>query len=172
MIVADDRQLLPALAAVADVPFHYAEDAADFEPFPAFLSAEETTEWLRAWTRNGEVDGDEFRVFGQDGTGGYAAIWLTRPDRPLADQPVVFLGSEGEAGVIAADLAGFLWLLADGLGPREAVDSPGQKLCPDAALSAIAERFAPGFRRPASAVIDAAAREFPDFEATVVALCR
>ncbi len=157
---------------MADVPFHYAEDAADFEPFPEFLSAEETTEWLRAWTGNGEVDGDDFRVFGQDGTGGYAAIWLTRPDRPLADQPVVFLGSEGETGVVATDLAGFLWLLADGLGPREAVESPGQRPRTDGELTAIAERFAPGSRRSASAVIDAAAREFPDFEDIITALCR
>ncbi|MFF4453234.1 SMI1/KNR4 family protein [Streptomyces goshikiensis] len=107
------------------VRFDYADGktGGDFEPFPAFLSAAETTDWFQAWTGNSELDGNDFRVFGQDGTGGYAAIWLIRPGRPLAEQPVVFLGSEGETGVVARDLGDFLWLLADGFGPWEAATS-------------------------------------------------
>ncbi|MFI8266555.1 hypothetical protein [Streptomyces sp. NPDC085665] len=77
-----------------------------------------STEWFRAWTGNRELIGDRFRVFGQDGTGGYAALWLIRPDRVLVEQPIVFLGSEGETGVVALDLGTFLWLLADGFGPH------------------------------------------------------
>ena len=149
-------------------------DGIDLEPFEAFLSAEETTDWFRAWTGNGELDGDAFRVFGQDGTGGYAAFWLIRPGRPLADQPVVFLGSEGETGVVARDLGDFLWLLADGLGPWEAATShePDRIPRPDPRLTAVAERFAPDRRRPAAAVIELATEEFPDFDDTVMALCR
>ncbi|MCY0938767.1 SMI1/KNR4 family protein [Streptomyces sp. H34-S4] len=61
------------------VRFGYEDgNGVDFEPFPAFLSAAETTEWFQAWTGNGELDGREFRAFGQDGTGGYAAFWLIR----------------------------------------------------------------------------------------------
>ncbi|MFI2431741.1 hypothetical protein [Streptomyces sp. NPDC018693] len=72
------------------------------------------------------MSGDAFRVFGRDGTGGYAAFRPVRPVRPdaeLVDQPVVFLGSEGKTGVVARNLSDFLWVLADGLGPLEATDA-------------------------------------------------
>lgn len=134
----------------------------------------ETTDSFRAWTGNGELDGDAFRVFGQDGTGGYAALWLIRPDRPLADQPVVFLGSEGETGVVARDLGDFLWLLADGFGPWEAATSyePDWTPRPNPDLTAVAERFAPDRRRSSADVIESAAQEFPGFDDTVMELCR
>jgi hypothetical protein len=118
----EDRLFPAGLAAAMAVRFDYAGgDGVDFEPFEAFLSADETTEWFRAWTGNSELDGNDFRVFGQDGTGGYAAIWLARSGHLLAEQPVVFLGSEGETGLIADNLGAFLWVLADGVGPLEAV---------------------------------------------------
>ncbi|MER6162309.1 SMI1/KNR4 family protein [Streptomyces sp. NPDC001868] len=153
---------------------HVGDDGVDFEPFEAFLTAEETTDWFRAWTGNGELNGDAFRVFGQDGTGGYAAFWLVRPDRPLAEQPVVFLGSEGETGVVARDLGAFLWLLADGFGPWEAATSyePDWVPHPHRELTAIAEQFAPLRRAPAGLVIEQAAQEFPDFDDTIMELCR
>ncbi|MEV8092946.1 SMI1/KNR4 family protein [Kitasatospora sp. NPDC085879] len=170
--MADDDRVLPAaLAEVAGVEFDDG-DGVDFEPFDAFLDAEETTDWLRAWTGNPEVDGDAFRVFGQDGTGGYGAIWLARPGRPLAEQPVVFLGSEGETGVVACDLASFLWLMADGSGPLEAVEYPARGSRPNAELAGIAERWAPGGRRSAAEVAAEAAERYPDFEDMVFELCR
>ncbi|MET7289812.1 SMI1/KNR4 family protein [Streptomyces sp. NPDC005573] len=175
MNTAEDLRFPPALAAALAVPFDYDDgDGVDFEAFPAFLSAEDTTDWFRAWTGNAELTGDDFRVFGQDGSGGYAAVWTARPHRPLAEQPVVFLGSEGETGVIASDLAGFLWLLAAGLGPREAAttDDPGWSPRPDHALTEVAERFAAGHRRPPSAIVERAGREFPDFDDMIMELCR
>ncbi|WP_267885632.1 hypothetical protein [Streptomyces sp. NRRL B-1347] len=39
-------------------------------------------------------------------------------------------------------------------------------------LTAIAERFAPDCRLPAVAVIEQAARAFPDFDDRVMELCR
>src|ERR1700756_5735842 len=108
-------ELLRALLALE---FDYAGgDGIDFEPYDAFLSEAETRAWFQAWTGNSEVDGAEFRVFGQDGSGGYAAIWTVREDSELLDQPVVFLGSEGEAGVVASSVNDLFWLLAGGLGP-------------------------------------------------------
>ncbi|MER7768661.1 SMI1/KNR4 family protein [Kitasatospora sp. NPDC096140] len=175
MTAADDRRFPAALAAALAVPFDYdGGEGIEFEPFDAFLSPEDTTDWLRVWTGNNELTGDAFRVFGQDGTGGYAAFWLTHPSRPLADQPVVFLGSEGETGVVAADLADFLWVLAAGLGPLEATtDHPtGRTPHPSLQRTAIAERFAPHRRRPAETITEQAAREFPDFDDVVFALCR
>ncbi|MBC3843571.1 SMI1/KNR4 family protein [Streptacidiphilus sp. 4-A2] len=194
------------MTAVHAAGFDYHDSGVDYEPFPEFLSAEETTDWLRAWTGNGELTGDGFRVFGQDGTGGCTAFWLVRPDRPLTDQPVVFLGSEGELAVVASDLGRYLWLLADGFGPRAAVDhqpdghqpashqpasqqpasqqpTSQQRVAPGAVdpagpagrsrpeLVAIAERHAPGGRRPAAAVLAEAAGEFPHFGRTIEALC-
>ncbi|MFF4219263.1 hypothetical protein [Streptomyces nondiastaticus] len=38
------------------------EDGVDFEPFEAFLTADETTDRLRSWTGNRELTGDGFRV--------------------------------------------------------------------------------------------------------------
>ncbi|MGA5729889.1 SMI1/KNR4 family protein [Streptomyces seoulensis] len=175
MIYDPERAFPPALAAALAVPFEYDDGrGVDFEPFPAFVSEAETTDWFRSWTGNPEVDGAAFRVFGQDGTGGYAAFWLVRESRPLSEQPVVFLGSEGETGVIAPDLAGFLWLLADGFGPKEAATTYEPDWSPprNDELEAVATRFAADSRWPASDVIRRAAEEFPDFDDLVMELCR
>ncbi|CAL9570680.1 hypothetical protein SUDANB174_04788 [Streptomyces sp. enrichment culture] len=177
MTLNGDRQLPAALAAAMAVRLEcIGEDGVDFEPYESFLTADETTEWFRAWTGNGELNGDDFRVFGQDGTGGNAALWLVREGRELVEQPVVFLGSEGETGVVARDLGAFLWLLADGFGPWEAATSyePEPDWAPQANrdLAAIAERFAPDRRASAAAIIAQATREFPDFDDTIMKLCR
>ncbi|MEU6310900.1 SMI1/KNR4 family protein [Streptomyces sp. NPDC047014] len=175
MTYTDDREFPAALAAAMSVPFDYADGhGVDFEPYPAFLSAEDTTDWFQAWTGNTELDGDAFRVFGQDGTGGYAAFWLVRPGRPVEEQPVVFLGSEGETGVVARDLADLLWLLADGFGPAEAgspyaTDWTGH---PDPARTSLAERHAPARHASAEAVVRQAEDEFPGFTDTITSLCR
>ncbi|NYH53581.1 hypothetical protein HNR06_003170 [Nocardiopsis arvandica] len=172
-----DRHFPAALAAAMAVRLErVGEDGVDFEPYESFLTADETTEWFRAWTGNGELSGDDFRVFGQNGTGGNAAFWLIRRGRELVEQPVVFLGSEGETGVVALDLGAFLWLLADGFGPWEAATSyePDPRWAPhvDRELAAVAEQFAPDRRASAAAVIAQATQEFPDFDGTVMRLCR
>ncbi|MFI7364907.1 SMI1/KNR4 family protein [Streptomyces sp. NPDC050149] len=177
MIVSGDRRFPFVLAAAMAVRLEcMGEDGVDFEPYESFLSADETTEWFRAWTGNRELNGDDFRVFGQDGTGGYAAFWLVRPGRELAEQPVVFLGSEGETGVVAREMGAFLWLLADGFGPWEAVASyePESDWAPHANrdLAALAEQFNPGGRASAVVIIARAAQEFPDFDDTIMNLCR
>ncbi|MCX4767329.1 SMI1/KNR4 family protein [Streptomyces sp. NBC_01275] len=171
--ITDDRRFPPALAEVAAVEFPYDDgEGFDFEPYDAFDSAEETTDWIRNWTGNHELDGDAYRVFGQDGTGGLAALWCVRPGRPLAEQPVVFLGSEGECGVVAGTLSDFLWLLADGFGPMEAVEYPDRDIGPQAELAELAARHATTPRRPAPAVIAEARAEFPTFEEDLLGLCR
>ncbi|WP_406206740.1 SMI1/KNR4 family protein [Kitasatospora sp. NBC_01560] len=169
----DDRSFPPALAEVALVEFEYGEDGGvDFEPYDAFDSAEETTDWIRSWTGNHELDGAAYRVFGQDGTGGLAALWLVRPGRPLAEQPVVFLGSEGESGVVAGSLSDFLWVLADGLGPMEAAVHTGWESYPSPALADLAERHAATARRAAEEIIKEAQAEFATFTEDLDALCR
>lgn len=121
MTPTEDRQFPAALAAALAVRFDYdGGDGVDFEPFAAFLSADEATDWFRAWTGNGELNGDDLRVFGQDGTGGYAAFWLARHGAPLAEQPVVFLGSEGRPVSSPAT-----WVLSCGCWPT--ASAPGRR---------------------------------------------
>ncbi|WP_217245700.1 SMI1/KNR4 family protein [Streptomyces sp. AC602_WCS936] len=168
----DNRRLPPALADMARVEIDYADgDGIDFEPYDAFEPADETTHWLRQWTGNSALDGAAYRVFGQDGSGGLAALWYGRPGRPLAEQPVVYMGSEGECGVVADSLSDFLWLLADGTGPAEAVLF-GPRSRPDPTLTALAERHATTPRRPAADIVAQARTAFPAFAGDVEALCR
>ncbi|GGY21839.1 SMI1/KNR4 family protein [Streptomyces tanashiensis] len=177
MIPNEDRPFPAALAAAMAVRLDcMGEDGVDFEPYESFLTADETTDWLRSWTGNSDLTGDDFRVFGQDGTGGYAAFWLIRPGRELAEQPVVFMGSEGETGVVARDLGTFLWLLADGFGPWEAAAfyEPEPDWTPrvNEDLAAIAEQHAPACHASAATIVAQAAQEFPDFDDTIMGLCR
>lgn len=170
---SEGRRFPPALAEVARMEFPYEDDESiDFEPYKAFNSAEETTAWLRNWTGNPDLDGNAFRIFGQDGTGGLAALWLARPGRPLAEQPVVFLGSEGQDGVVAGNLSDFLWVLADGLGPCEVVVFEDDASRPDPALTELANHHATTPRRPAREIIAGAKAEFPTFGEDMEKLCR
>ncbi len=95
----------------------------DFEVYDAFRGHEETKNEFEAWTGNSEHDfTKEYRIWGQDGTGGFAALWLTRKDaRTIEDQPVVFLSSEGEVGIVSRNLRELLWMMSEGVGPCEAV---------------------------------------------------
>ncbi|WP_090052897.1 SMI1/KNR4 family protein [Lentzea fradiae] len=175
MEITDDREFPAALAALTaiDFPWNYDEndEAAssgniDYEPYEQFESAEDTRDWIRAWTGNQELDGAEFRVFGQDGTGGLAALWLVRPG-PLEAQPVVFFGSEGAVGVVAPSLGEFLWLLAGGVGPQEAVEFGAESGVPHEGLRAVAEKHSGVAPRTPAEVLAAARAEFPGFAETV-----
>ncbi len=143
----------------------------EFEMYERFEDPDDTAWWYRQWTGNDEADGSEFRFFGMEGAGGYVGLWLVREGRPLTEQPVVYLGSEGQTAVMAADLASFLWLLAQGIGPCEvAYDEEPEGVDPDAV--AIAERHAPDSRRPWREILRLAGEEFPDFEGYVDDQCR
>jgi hypothetical protein len=177
---ASDALALPApLAEVVEVGFDWEYDeetdearGCDFEPFDRFEEPERTAWWFRLWTGNQEVDGGEFRFFGKTGAGDYTGFWLVRPGAPVAEQPVVHIGSEGERGVLAGDLGDLLWLFAAGLGPAEAFEDPASPAEPNGAFRAIAERHAPGRdRSPARIVADARA-EFPHFSDYIDAMCR
>jgi hypothetical protein len=61
---SDDRVFPEALLAVAEVCFDYSEGDADYEPHTRYLSPERTASWIRSWTRNEALTGDEFRVIG------------------------------------------------------------------------------------------------------------
>ena len=165
---------MPAvLRELLELEFDYADgDGYDFEPYTEFLSEEETRSWIQAWTGNKELSGEEYLVFGQDGTGGYAAIWCVRPGKALLEQPIVFFGSEGDMGVVAQDFANFLWLLAGGFGPLEAVEYPGANREANPEFTAFARRHAGVAPINPNDVIAKACAEFPTFEEQVRSLCR
>ena len=180
----DDLTLPAALAEVFAVGFEWEYDeetdtatGCDFEPYEAFEALDRTAWWFRLWTGNSEVAGEEFRFFGSTGTGDYAGFWLVRPGAAIVEQPVVYVGSEGERGVIARDLNDLLWLFAAGFGPAEAFREPSGSAAPSTAFRAIAERYAPSASsdaagRSADWIVAAARAEFPGFSDYIDSLCR
>jgi hypothetical protein len=132
---------------------------------------EQTRSWFQAWTGNKELHGVEYRIFGQDDSGGYAAFWLARPGADLLGQAIVFFGSEGELGVVAANFSDYLWLLAGGIGPAEAILSPGLHRRSDPAFTAFARRHA-GTHLDPTEVVARAQTEFPSFVQGIQAVCR
>ncbi|HEY4371765.1 MAG TPA: hypothetical protein VGN52_07560 [Burkholderiales bacterium] len=144
----------------------------DFEPYQSFMSAEETAKWLHAWTGNNDAKADAYLIFGQDGTGGYAAIWNVDPAKGLLEQPIVFFGSEGELGVIAQDFSDYLWLLASGHGPYEAVEFADEGTAPNDEFAAFAAQHAKGPRRGVTEILAAAQAKCPGFVNDIRALCK
>lgn len=180
MEITDDRDFPAALAALSgiDFPWEYDEKAdepapsnMDYEPYEEFESAEDTADWLRQWTGNVDLNSAEFRLFGKDGTGGLAVLWLVR-EGPLTAQPVMFFGSEGEVGPVATNVGEFLWLLAGGVGPHEAVEFGSDTGVPNAELRAVAEKYSGVEPRTPAEVLAKARAEFPDFAETVQSWCR
>jgi hypothetical protein len=143
----------------------------DFGPYEAFEAPEQTAGWFRAWTGNPESDGGEFRFFGVTGGGDYTGFWLIRPEAPIAEQPIVHLGSEGQRNVVARNLGELLWLFAAGYGPAEAVAGRHGRREPNDALRTVAERHAPGKETSAKDIIEAAQAAYPYFSDYIDALC-
>jgi hypothetical protein len=168
-----DTTFPPLLSELHKLPFDYkGGKGIDFKPYEEFRSASQNASWIQAWTGNYDLTGSDYRVFGQDGTGGYVAFWLMRPNAELLEQPIVFFGSEGELGLVAENFADYLWLLAGGLGPYEAIACPGLEREPNDAFTAFAKDHATTAKKAPAAVIADARRKFPSFEEDVRALCR
>jgi hypothetical protein len=120
MPVSENNSFPELLSQVNQLPYEYADgDGIDFEPYDEFLSADETSHWFKAWTGNPDADASKFRVFGQDGTGGYVAFWTVRNTWDLLAQPIVFVGSEGEIAILARNFYDYLGSLLRGLGPAK-----------------------------------------------------
>ncbi len=144
----------------------------DYEPLDHFHSPQDNRTWFQAWTGNSEVDGAQFKVFAEDGTGGYTAFWLVRPGGSMDEQPIVFLGSEGARGVVARNLDEYLWLLAGGVGPQEAVEHGGQGARPIAILTAFAKANSRVSPMSVDEVLRHSKASYPDFSAYIDGLCR
>lgn len=167
-----DHTFPPLLAELNDLEYDYADgNGIDFEPYSEFLDAEETTVWFRAWTGNNSADGTCFRIFGQDGTGGYAAFWIATPDHSILEQPIVFLGSEGETGVVASNFDSYLWLLANGLGPCEAVAYPDSEGSSNEQFLAFAQRNSSIEQTEVRKILEQARIDHPTFPSWIESLC-
>jgi hypothetical protein len=174
-----ELQLPKALAEAFAVGFVWEYDdetdtarGCDFEPYDAFEAPERTAWWFRLWTGNPEADGAGFRFFGSTGAGDYAGFWLVRPGEPIAAQPVVMLGSEGQRGVVAGNLGELLWLFAAGYGPAEALWPGDAEPAAYEEMRAVAGRYAPDPGLPPERIVAAAQREFPGLSDLLDELCR
>jgi len=148
------REFPELVKKLHSIEIDYADgDGIDFEPYQKFYTENETADWIKAWTGNAELNGSEYLIFGQDGTGGYAAFWCVRETSDLLKQPIVFFGSEGELGVVARDFYDYLWLFAFGLGPYEAVAYPGMEETENHQFLEFAEKHAVVNRKSAANVI-------------------
>jgi hypothetical protein len=168
-----DRGMPPVLRDLNRMEFDYADGAGiDFEPYDEFLSEVDTQKWIRAWTGNSALTAEEYRVFGQDGTGGYVAFWCVRSEAPVLQQPIVFFGSEGAVGVLASDFSDYLWLLAGGFGPFEALTYSESERPSNQAFTAFARLHSGESQKSAAEVLSKARAEFPDFEEEIRSACR
>jgi hypothetical protein len=99
---------LPSIfEGITDVGAEHAE----FELCDPDESAGNIAAWLGATPK----DGTRFINFAQDGTGSLFCLWLRPGHDDVETAPVVYLGSEGELGVLAKDPAAFLEFVASGM---------------------------------------------------------
>ncbi|MDR7275970.1 GNAT family N-acetyltransferase [Catenuloplanes atrovinosus] len=82
---------------------------------PVEWNPNQTRDWWRSWTASDRASGTEFRVLARDASDGCVALWLID-----ANPPVVYLGSDGLAAVIATDVDDYAALLASGVSPSDA----------------------------------------------------
>lgn len=159
------------LGLVNDLPYEYREgEGFDYEPYAEFLDSIETQSWVRAWTNNPLATGHQFLFFGQDGSGGLTGIWKASAGAELLDQPIVFLGSEGETRVISKNFSDYLWLLASGHSGVETEYLSDEK-SPEEVFVQFAEQHATTPRRQASVIIAEAHDLHPGFEGYISSLC-
>ena len=144
----------------------------DFEPFDCFFTETETADWIKAWTGNDTLNGHEYLIFGQDGSGGYVAFWHVRDTEDLLQQPIVFFGSEGTAGVIAQNFDSYIRLFANGVGPYEAIENPGFMASNAEEFIAFAEAHSASSKSSVAEIVERAKAEFPYFEKNIDDLCK
>ncbi|WP_051942592.1 hypothetical protein [Streptacidiphilus rugosus] len=150
-----------ALRALADIPIE--ADGVGLRFLPDFLP----TAWMDAWfaelrPRAG-IAAQDFLAFALTGEEEEECVtfWLARPGVRIEEQPVVALGPWSMPELLASDLAGFLWGIADVLSP-DGIDA-SLETDSNHDLVRVARRFAPTGRRTWTEAQTAARAEFPDF---------
>ncbi|MDP9794968.1 hypothetical protein J2S43_003480 [Catenuloplanes nepalensis] len=103
---------------------------------------------------------------------GWPGFWIRQPDAGVEDQPIVFLGSEGEIAVIAQNLGDYLWLLAGGVGPLEPIHGSEGDPKPIPILITLAQQYTGIAERPVEAVLATARTRVPELTAFIESVCR
>jgi hypothetical protein len=168
-----ERSFPPVLSALHTLDRGEASGACiDFTPFRSFMAEDDTNTWFRTWTRNEAPGPAPYRLFGADSQGGHAGFWLIRPATPVIGQPIVYFGAERRVGVVARSFSDYLWLLAGGVGPAEAILDRPPRPAANKIFSAFAKKHAQGGKKPRREILAAARARFPTFETELLALCR
>lgn len=162
----------PVLSACCSLEFDLKSSGIDFEPFQEIWNADHSRAWLREWAGGADHDesSDTFRIFGRDRSGGCAALWIRNPSLSLDEQPIVCFESEGKSHLVAQNAKNFLWLLASGVGPLEAVRSlrPDYEAKPHRKAHKAALRLAGDAKKSArDIVLSASGLLLTDFSAVV-----
>jgi len=144
----------------------------DFTLFGAFMAEAATQAWFRSWTRNDAPGPAPYRLFGADSQGGHAGFWLVRPATPVMGQPIVYFGVGRRAGVVARSFSDYLWLLAGGVGPAEAILDQPPRPAANKIFAAFAKKHAQGGKKSRREILAAARERFPSFETELRAVCR
>lgn len=149
-------------------------DGIDFEPYDEFVIGEEALMWFRQWTNNPDAEGYDFAFFGQDGAGGRVGFWLTREKNKydVLTQPIVYLGSEGEVGVVASNFSDYLWLLAQNHDAHGALFESDDMKSINFDFHEFALQYVKTPKKSVDEIVALAQREFPDFHNNINALLR
>jgi hypothetical protein len=147
----------------------YELDCQDFQPF---LESEETTSIIQAWTSNPNLSNLDFKGITYDGSGGFFALWLVYDDSIL-EQPVVFLGSDGERYVVAENLADFLWSLAYGIPLNDPTKKDMSRFYrEDSAFMEFACKYALAEKRSIAEIVAGAITETKSFREFIESVTR
>ncbi len=110
-----DKPLSPLLRRVNQLPYHWRDGGGvDFRPFEEFVRPAETKAWIQNWAGTSALTGEQLLFFGRDSAGDYSGDWKAIAGADVLDQPIIFLGSDGDAAVIAKNFSDYLCLLASG----------------------------------------------------------
>ncbi|MDB5281109.1 MAG: F-box/LRR-repeat protein 14 [Bacteroidota bacterium] len=156
------KSLLEIIETIYEQPF--ADELNDSEIDIEFLNKVEEN-IATTWFRKPLPDVDrQFKGFAQDGTGSYFAIWLY-DNRDWKESPIVCFGSEGETGVIASNIGGFMALIALGHDPYALLHHEAGKVKPlKKMLKWVEENFKVEIPKDALKAVKNAIAGAPDFE--------
>lgn len=162
------------LTELHKLPFKHRDgDGIDFIPFAEFMANDEVEAFLRPWTGNDDVKGDRLAVFGRVSQGGIVAFWIVSPTLSITDQPVIYLGAEGEHMVIAKNFDDYLWLLAGNHGAHEAFEFVSDEMLPNPGFTAFAEQYSASPKlSPETVVAEAKTLNVNEFTRWVHTICR
>jgi hypothetical protein len=95
--------------------YEYNSDIDYFSCKNGFDTQKETENYFFYWAGSSNINYEEFRIIGYDGSGSAIMIWLidNQEGKTLIDQPVIVIDSEGSVAPLSANFYDFLWSMAN-----------------------------------------------------------